>query len=122
MLTMLAKKREPCQHRVESKSATLRQHHADTEEEPCLTSTPTTGPCATSPTTGESPTTPSAPTEPVDAGNSPNRTPCSAAHPPGGRRPSSASSGPARALAPTCERTPPVSDWEQQSTKGERHA
>src|SRR5690606_40499395 len=36
MLTMLAKKREPCQHRVELKSTTLRQHHADTEEEPCL--------------------------------------------------------------------------------------
>src|SRR5690606_26166136 len=106
----VSQKGEPCQHRVESKSTTLRQHHADTKEEPCLTPTPTTGPCATSPTTGASPTTPSAPTEPVDAGNSPNRTPCSAALPPGGRRPSFASSGPARAPAPICERTPPVSD------------
>src|SRR5690606_23474966 len=86
MLTMLAKEREPCQHRVESRSTTLRQHHADTEEEPCLTPTPTTGPCATSPTTGESPTTPSAPTEPADEANSPNPTPCSAAHPPGVRQ------------------------------------
>src|SRR5690554_3227574 len=118
MLTMLAKEREPCQHRVESKSTTLRQHHADTEEEPCLTPTPTTGPCATSPTTGESPTTPSAPTEPADEANSPNPTPCSAAHPPGGRQPSSTSNDPARAPAPICERTPPVSDWEQQSPKG----
>src|SRR5690606_26162496 len=93
-----------------SRGATLHQHHADTEEEPCLTPTPTTGPCETSPTTGASPTTPSAPTEPADEGNSPNRTPCSAAPPPGGRRPSSTSNGPARAPAPTCERTPPVSD------------
>src|SRR5690606_33085278 len=113
MLTMLAKKREPCQHRVESKSTTLRQHHADTEEEPCLTPAPYSGPCEASPTSGVSRTTQSAHIEPVDVGNSPNRTPCSAANPPGGRRPSSASSGLARALAPICGRTPPVCDWEQ---------
>src|SRR5690606_29594775 len=92
------------------------------QEESCPTPTPiptpTTGPCATSPTTGASPTTPSAPTEPADEANSPNPTPCSAAHPPGVRQPSSTSNDPARAPAPICERTPPVSDWEQQSPKG----
>src|SRR5690606_7635997 len=122
MLTMLAKEGDPCQHRVESKSPKLRQHPAEPKEGARQTAPPTTGPCATSPTTGESPTTPSAPTEPADEANSPSPPPCSAAHPPGGRQPSSTSSDPARAPAPTCERTPPVSDWEQQSPKEERHA
>src|SRR5690606_26744108 len=78
MLTMLVKGENLVNIEL-SRGATLHQHHADTEEEPCLTPTPTTGPCETSPTTGASPTTPSAPTEPADEGNSPNRTPCSAA-------------------------------------------